>query len=721
MRKLLTTLLCITSIFTISQSANAQFGEPDGGFGLGGGGEETSASSVISSVQSIAPGDKFLVALKLDHPMGWHSYYHNDGIGVSQIPAIKWTLPNDFKAAPLTFPTPHSMDSFGLNSYGYEGTNYFITEITAPENLTIGDSFEITADASWQICKVSCIQESGKHTLKITCANTTKKNPEYDKEISDYLKKYVPTQTIPEDWGISAEQKEKDIQIDITSSGKLPDDLTFYEYNGQLDAQKPIKITSEEGKLTIAGKVNEGNDFSPKAPPRLDQISGILHSPSTALSGKSHSVFINAPWEGENGSTVKATPPEPATKIEHTDKPSSSETAKETAKEIATKYDLDSKISIITLDRIDDEGNAIDDAGNIIDKEDLFTDAEGNITDKEGNIIGKIEKTTFLVAALLIFGGGLILNLMPCVFPVLGVKVLGFVQLAGNDPRKIKMHGLVFTLGVIVSMWILAAVILTIRETSGSSVAWGSQMKNPIFVGSMIILMALFALNLYGVFEVGTSLTSAGGKLHAKKGYQGSFFSGILTTLIATPCGAPLLATAMTYTLQQTVILAMVLFTVFALGVAAPYLVLSFFPALINKLPKPGNWMVTFKKSMAFPLLATVVFLLTAFIGQTGSSGIILMLWSLVVLATAAFIYGTWSPPFIAKAKRYSIGYGLALLFAIYGGYLGYQAMTTSPEEKQTIAANPDDIHSWDGWTPGLVDEMRAKKRIVWIDYTADW
>jgi thiol:disulfide interchange protein DsbD len=270
-------------------------------------------------------------------------------------------------------------------------------------------------------------------------------------------------------------------------------------------------------------------------------------------------------------------------------------------------------------------------------------------------------------------------------------------------------------------MWILAAVILTIRETSGQGIAWGSQMKNPIFVGSMIILMALFALNLYGVFEVGTSLTSAGGKLHAKKGYEGSFFSGILTTLIATPCGAPLLATAMTYTLQQTIFLAMILFTVFALGVAAPYLVLSFFPAMINKLPRPGNWMVTFKKSMAFPLLATVVFLLSAFVGQTGTDGIILMLWALVILATAAFIYGTWSPASITKVKRYGIGFGLSLMLTIYGGYLGYEAMNTKPEPKQAVVANTDDIHSWDGWKPGLVDQTRAKNRIVWIDYTADW
>lgn len=715
MKKILTTLLCLASILIITQPTKAQFSEPVDPFGSEGTSGDTSTSSIISNVSSVTTGQKFKVALKLTHPKHWHSYYHNDGIGISQIPAVKWTLPTTSAASTLTFPTPHTMDSFGLNSYGYDGTNYFITEITAPTNLKIGDSFKITADASWQICKESCVQEKAKHTLTLTISDTTVANPDYNAELADYQNKYIPARSIPSNWEITATEKDKLIEIKISTSTKLPDDLKIYEYNGQLDAQNPINVTTKDSTATISGKFNQGNDFSSDPAKKLAHISGILHSPSTPLTGDSHSIFITSPWDEAIPDIAASPAPAPTSE-------NSEELATEdTPKEIAAKYDLDSKISIITLDRIDDDGNAIDDEGNIIDKEDLFTDAEGNITDKEGKIIGKIEKTTFLFATLLIFGGGLILNLMPCVFPVLGVKVLGFVQLAGNDPKKIKIHGIVFTLGVVLSMWILAAIILTIRETSGQGVAWGNQMKEPIFVGSMIILMAMFALNLYGVFEVGTSLTSAGGNLHAKKGYEGSFFSGILTTLIATPCGAPLLATAMTYTLQQTVLLAMILFTVFALGVAAPYLILSFFPALINKLPRPGNWMVTFKKAMAFPLLATVVFLLSAFIGQTGQEGIILMLWALVILATAAFIYGTWSPPFIAKARRYSIGFALPLALAAFGGHLGYKAMTTAPEKKQEVVVNTQDIHSWENWKPGLVDLTRSKKRIVWMDYTADW
>ena len=733
-KALLTTYLaCLvllgTSSSIYSQNGNSSFDLGNKiNFGFNPSSSSSSKSSLISSVSSIAPGDSFTVALKLTHPVGWHSYYHNDGIGISKSPAITWTYPDGFIASSLTFPTPHRFKSSGFTSYGYEGTNYFITDITAPKDLAVGETVTLTADATWQLCKESCKNEDGKHSINIVCATQTITNPTFTSELADYQKKYLPAST-PEEWKISAASINGNIDLNIDSENKLPDDLEFYEYDGQLDAQKEIKITPSGNSLTISGTFNQGNDLTSGPAKGLDHISGILHSPSSALTGDKHSVFVSTQWDAPSEKIIPINNLQVNEGIHDEHTPTSIVENDLSALEIAEKYDIDSKVSIITLDRIDDEGNALDDDGNIIAKEELFTDGEGNIVNKDGEITGELEKTTFFYAALLIFGGGLILNLMPCVFPVLGVKVLGFVQLSGNDPKKIKKHGIAFTLGVVVSMWILATVILIIRDSAGQGVAWGSQMKNPIFVGCMIILMALFALNLYGVFEVGTSLTSAGGKLHAKKGYEGSFFSGVLTTLIATPCGAPLLATAMTYTLQQTIFLALILFTIFGLGVAAPYLLLSFFPALINKLPRPGAWMVTFKKSMSFLLLATVVFLMNTYVAQTGADGIILMLWALVILATAGFIYGTWGTPMISALKRRIIGYGIASLFAVWGGYLGYQSMLIKPEAKvQNLASNSaiikteaEDIHSWANWVPGLVDHQRSKKRIVWIDYTADW
>ena len=170
----------------------------------------------------------------------------------------------------------------------------------------------------------------------------------------------------------------------------------------------------------------------------------------------------------------------------------------------------------------------------------------------------------------------------------------------------------------------------------------------------------LMGLNMAGVFEFGTKLTGVGGELQSKKGYSGSFFSGILTTLIATPCSGPFLGTVMGYALSQKAPIAFVIFTFFALGIASPYIVLSFFPKLISKLPKPGAWMDTFKKAMSFALFATAVFFLGAFARQTGYEGMSWFLFALVIIGMAAWIYGTWGTPMQKPAKRFFIGYGLA-------------------------------------------------------------
>ena len=327
--------------------------------------------------------------------------------------------------------------------------------------------------------------------------------------------------------------------------------------------------------------------------------------------------------------------------------------------------------------------------------------------------------TTFGTALFGAFIGGMLLNLMPCVFPVLGLKVMGFVQQAGSNPAKIRMHGLAFTLGLVVSMWVLAGIIMTLRNFFGQDINWGGQMGNPYFVGFIIVLLFVLGLNMAGVFEIGTSLSGVGGE--QKKGYTGSFLSGVLTTLIATPCSGPFLGVAMSYTMAQPTLIAMFLFTIFALGIATPYLVLSFFPALIGMLPKPGPWMNTFKVTMAFALFATVAFFMQAFGGQTGAGGLSWMVMALVVIGLATFFYGTWSEGHGKSAgKRLVFGFAMPAAIAAVGLWMSYDACGRQPP---AIAS----VHSagglaWQKWNPGKVEYSLANnKRIVWVDYTADW
>ena len=208
------------------------------------------------------------------------------------------------------------------------------------------------------------------------------------------------------------------------------------------------------------------------------------------------------------------------------------------------------------------------------------------------------------------FLGGLILNLMPCVFPVIGLKVMSFVKQAGEDPLQIKKHGLIFTLGVILSFWLLVTILLVLRDSLSEDLGWGFQLQEPIFVFSLAVFLLIFALSLSGVFEIGISLTGFGSKLTQTDGLAASFFSGTLATVVATPCMAPFLGVAVGAALTMDWLPAFTVFTFVAFGLSAPYLILSIFPKGLSRLPKPGAWMDTFKQALAFPLYGTVVWLL---------------------------------------------------------------------------------------------------------------
>jgi thiol:disulfide interchange protein len=222
----------------------------------------------------------------------------------------------------------------------------------------------------------------------------------------------------------------------------------------------------------------------------------------------------------------------------------------------------------------------------------------------------QIQTTNFW--AILGFGflGGIILNLMPCVFPVIGLKIMSFVKQSGEDPRKIRFHGVIFTAGVVLSFWLLVGFLLAIRESLGADIGWGFQLQEPVFVFILAVFLLIFALSLSGVFEMGLSVTGIGGQLSQKSGYAGSFFSGFLATVVATPCMAPFLGVAVGAALTMNWVSSLTIFTSIALGLSAPYLILSIFPKWISRLPKPGKWMDTLKQAMAFPLYATVAWLI---------------------------------------------------------------------------------------------------------------
>ncbi|MFT3829830.1 MAG: protein-disulfide reductase DsbD family protein [Opitutaceae bacterium] len=315
-----------------------------------------------------------------------------------------------------------------------------------------------------------------------------------------------------------------------------------------------------------------------------------------------------------------------------------------------------------------------------------------------------VKRDTGALAGLLVlaFLGGLILNLMPCVFPVLGIKILGFVQQAGAERGKVRAHGLAFAAGVLASFWVLAGVLLALRA-GGAQLGWGYQLQVPGFVFALTIVMLVFALSLSGVFEIGGSLIGAGAGLQAQGGYAGSFFSGVLATVVATPCSAPFLAPALGAAIVLPPAQSLAAFTAIALGLAAPYLVLSFAPALVKVLPRPGAWMETFKQFMAFPLYATAGYLVYVLAGQVGD-GLLEVVLGLTLIAMAAWVLGRWTPPVRAPRVRW-MARTVALALLAGGIALGL------PRPKV----------DWIPWSPETVAKLRAQDRIVYVDFTARW
>lgn len=316
------------------------------------------------------------------------------------------------------------------------------------------------------------------------------------------------------------------------------------------------------------------------------------------------------------------------------------------------------------------------------------------------------------------FLGGILLNLMPCVFPVLSIKILSFVQQSGEDRRRVRMHGMMFGLGVLLSFWVLTALLLALRA-GGEQLGWGFQLQHPGFVAVMALLMFAVGLNLAGVFEVGVGVMNLAGKASSQvesNGYGGSLFSGVLATAIATPCTAPLMGPAIGVALTMSPAQTVAVFTALGGGMAAPYMLLSCYPQWLKVLPRPGAWMITFKQIMAFPMFAATIWLVWVFGQQVGgANGIFFLLLGMLSLAIGAWAYGRWHTPSQRQPVRRVVA-AVAMLLVVQGVALPYMATTWfGAAEKATGGI------AWESYSEQLIEQHRSAGRPVFVDFTADW
>ncbi len=337
-----------------------------------------------------------------------------------------------------------------------------------------------------------------------------------------------------------------------------------------------------------------------------------------------------------------------------------------------------------------------------------------------GSPSDKSEISSLWFALLFAFVGGMILNLMPCVLPVLSLKILGFVQQAGEDRRKVFHHGLTFMAGVLASFWTLAGVLLLLRA-GGEQLGWGFQLQSPTFIIVLSIFMFLFGLSLFGVFEIGTSLAGVGQATAGKSGHFGSFMSGVTATVVATPCTAPFMGSALGFALSQSVLVNFAIFTALGLGMAAPYVILASSPALLKFVPKPGAWMNILKQFMGFLLMATVVWLLWVLGIQTGVNGVIIMLIALLFTGMGAWVLGYWGNLTRGKSTRLiaqSLA-GIAIIGSIIFSVRSVDAAGATPQNANTVEKLGD--IEWQTYSPDIVQSLKAQGKPFFIDFTAAW
>ena len=593
-------LIPALALFAFLPTAWAQFELPSA--------TPASKATMVSEAKTIAPGAKFSIALQLEHPEGWHSYYQNSG-GIEQSPAIKWTLPEGFSAGPIQWPVPEVKDGYFGKSFIHSGSPVFLVDITSPATLESGKTVTLAADASWQICEEQCLNEQKSFTLNLPVGATLEKDPAAT-TLFENARANQPTK--PDRWKISAQSDGGDILLRVEPGIALENDPTDF-----IPDQPFVQSVSSGGSIRRDGEAwliqlkRATKNALDQEIPQLASFSGILTGPRPVVI--------------------------PETVI---------------AKAVVEPVSL------------------------------------------------PFSKFLPILGGMLL--GGLILNLMPCVFPVIGLKIMSFVQQAGSDRKKIALHGIIFTLGVLASFGVLSGILFATRASTG----WGYQLQDPWVVATLMVLMFVLALNMFGLFEMGTSATSVGGSLQAKQGLAGSFFSGVLATVVATPCSGPFLGVAIGAAFALPALQFFSAFAAMAIGLALPYLVLSAFPKLIEFLPRPGAWMESFKQAMSFLLFATAGYLLWVYGGLIDLENLLAPILGLSAIAVAAWIHGRWNLPHRTRSTRI-----IALVFTL--GFAAGGLFLAKPPQ-------PSAIH-WEPWSEQRVETLLEEGTPVYIDFTAQW
>jgi thiol:disulfide interchange protein DsbD len=622
------------------------------------------AAELVSEYAALVPGQTASVGLRLVHEPDWHTYWTVPGD--AGLPTrLSWQLPAGFQAGPIQWPVPEVLRVGSLVDYGYGGTVLLPVDISVPSTAAEGSKVRLAAHADWLVCKDICIPESADLTLVLPVGKAASATPTRLRD--EFAAAWAH---IPKPIGLTGAGAIVDgdrIRLQFIPDRPL-DRLEFFPLEpARVQAAAPQRLN-----VTALGATLDLMAAQPVAPD-FKVLRGVLVAnggPSFAPGGAT---------EGKPGSGW------------------------------AGIVEVPLKAGVLPAFA----ASAATAGGP---GESTASAAEPGLPAVAPPGAKAGASMSWALALLGAFVGGLILNLMPCVFPVLSLKLLALVQHRDRGDPSLAAHGLAFTVGAVASFVLLACVLVVLRA-GGSQLGWGFQLQSPLVVGLLTALFFGIGLNLLGAFEVtlGTSLINSPA-VQSLEGHhlRGSFATGVLAVLVASPCSAPFMGAALGYAVAQPAPVALSVFATLGAGMATPYLALTLSPSLLQRLPRPGAWMQHLRQLMAFPMFVTCVWLLWVLAQQVDVDALALVLAALVALALAA-----WSAGQAQRGARGFgwVGTGAAVLSAL--------VMVAATERTTLPAARAAMLHSeteaWADWSPPALSQALSRGRPVFVDFTAAW
>ena len=619
----------------------------------------TDARSVVTTPQvraellayapdGVGAGKQVWVGLQLTHQPEWHTYWKNSGDS-GQPTDMQWQLPAGVQPGETRWPVPKKIWIGTLANYGYENT------ILLPVPLEISSLYKtdllqsdltVKLKAVWLVCKQECIPEEGEFALKIPATSST-------------------------------------------ASSKTAFDAAFAAYPQDVASDAKAKIAGKNLEISVP---NLPAALRGKALQMFPETAEVLENGAKLASDAA--AKATAQWsQAWTGDVWTATFPLSAQRSASPDV-------------IPLVLTVDGKTALRVQARIEGAWPQVAAAAQVPPALAAALSANANASKAPVNAGGESAVTGLLPALLLALLGGLILNLMPCVLPVLAIKVLSFAKAPSQRARV--AGGVAYTAGVLLSFIALGGLMLALRA-GGEALGWGFQLQSPLVVASLALLFTLIGLNLLGVFEFASLLPSSLATLQAKNPQVDAFLSGVLAVAIASPCTAPFMGASLGFALGLPAWQALAVFVALGVGMALPYLAATMLPQVAHLLPRPGAWMDTFKRFMAFPMLATVVWLLWVIGQQTGIDGAAALL---VLLLCASMI--VWALSLRGRSRAVvaiiSIAISAGSIWAIGSNVLKI-------EESAPVATSS----GWQAWEPGKTEQLLVQNQPVFVDFTAAW